>query len=328
MKHFYLMIIAASVLATGEARAQSCNNIHFETADFTNWTGHTGYVPGPSWTAANLGMPPILANEPPATFQRFTILTVNGTDNNCVDPNTGITDPLMSYLAPGGGGVTVRLGNANTGGETERLRFSLNVTSFTASFIYKYALVMENPAGHMPSEQPSFMASFYDALGNPLPGLGTTILGSDSSLIYNNATLIAYKRWTTDTVDLSAYIGQTIIIEFITSDCTLGGHFGYAYIDCICTDNWTGVTAGSIGQFNIYPNPSDGKFTIEAFIPAREDVQIQVMNSIGQVIAAKELEQATGAIKEHIDIEGYAEGIYMLRLSAGKQTITRKISVR
>jgi gliding motility-associated-like protein len=42
---------------------------------------------------------------------------------------------------------------------------------------------------------------------------------------------IYYKDWSTATIDLRGYLGKTIRLEFTTNDCTLGGHFGYAYLD-------------------------------------------------------------------------------------------------
>jgi len=48
-----------------------------------------------------------------------------------------------------------------------------------------------------------------------------------------------YKDWTPISVNLSDYAGQTVTIEFITSDCTQGGHFGYAYFDVNSTCDGT-----------------------------------------------------------------------------------------
>ena len=38
------------------------------------------------------------------------------------------------------------------------------------------------------------------------------------------------KPWTTVFVPLQAYIGQCVTLKITTSDCELGGHFGYAYL--------------------------------------------------------------------------------------------------
>jgi hypothetical protein len=42
---------------------------------------------------------------------------------------------------------------------------------------------------------------------------------------------VVYKNWTPVTLTLSGYQGKQIQLEFTTADCTLGGHFGYAYVD-------------------------------------------------------------------------------------------------
>jgi len=47
-------------------------------------------------------------------------------------------------------------------------------------------------------------------------------------------TIFKYKNWSAVTVPLLAYVGQNVTIEFTTSDCNQGGHFGYAYIQCQC----------------------------------------------------------------------------------------------
>src|SRR5690606_27665658 len=41
---------------------------------------------------------------------------------------------------------------------------------------------------------------------------------------------IYYKDWETISVALNEYYGQEVTIEFVASDCTPGGHRGYAYV--------------------------------------------------------------------------------------------------
>ena len=45
---------------------------------------------------------------------------------------------------------------------------------------------------------------------------------------------VVYKPWSSVVADLTNLIGQTVTIRFTTYDCSLGGHFGYAYIDGSC----------------------------------------------------------------------------------------------
>jgi len=42
---------------------------------------------------------------------------------------------------------------------------------------------------------------------------------------------VKYRRWTPQSVDLSAYVGTSVTVEFVVSACMYGGHFAYAYID-------------------------------------------------------------------------------------------------
>lgn len=51
----------------------------------------------------------------------------------------------------------------------------------------------------------------------------------------NNRMEIYYRNWTTVAIALKDYIGQTVTVEFIASDCKPGGHLGYAYIDTQCS---------------------------------------------------------------------------------------------
>jgi len=48
-----------------------------------------------------------------------------------------------------------------------------------------------------------------------------------------NPVQVAYSNWRVISLDLSAYVGQSVTLEFETGDCDLGAHYGYAYIDAI-----------------------------------------------------------------------------------------------
>jgi len=45
---------------------------------------------------------------------------------------------------------------------------------------------------------------------------------------------LLYTNWLCESINTSAFIGKDVTLEFYMSDCGLGGHFGYAYIDDIC----------------------------------------------------------------------------------------------
>jgi gliding motility-associated-like protein len=257
---FPILLVAIQL---GQANAQNCNNLDFENGDFSNWSGATGTVStGPIYNWTNLNnINSASPNVPPSSTAQHTLLNVNGLDPNCYDPTTGQPAQCMTLIAPGGGGWTVRLGNSNINNETERLRYTISVTAANPSFSYSYAVVLEDPS-HSASEQPRFDVRTYDQNGVPIPGSCgsySVYAGSDPSFITNPGSapnpFIKYKCWTTVGVDLSPYIGQNITVEFQTADCTLGGHFGYAYIDLSCAQLQASATfcPGDTNQMLIAP---------------------------------------------------------------------------
>jgi gliding motility-associated-like protein len=235
----FLSLLACSLLVipVTESRAQ-CGNLGVEDSSFTGWLGATGTVPSTVWSPANLNMPPILANDPATSFSQFSIMyNPSMTDPNAINTVSGLPD--IPVVAPGGGNVSVRLGNENTGAETERISYNVLVTQNNTSFTYQYAIILENPAGHTVQEQPRFTVNIKDQNGNLIGGqCGTyTIdgLNAASDPTFLPFTFGYYRKWTQVGIDLTSFIGQTITIEFITQDCTLGGHYGYAYVDATCS---------------------------------------------------------------------------------------------
>jgi gliding motility-associated-like protein len=228
----YLVIIIGSLLS--HLQAQCPDNIDFELGDFSNWTGLTG-----SCCATPQVFTPGIVNG------RHTIMTGPG-----VDPNV----PLVPLISPNGGSYSVRLGNDLTGGEVDILRTTFLVTPTNTSFYYEYAIILQSPGGHQPTDMPKFMISIKDQngqlvnCGQYIVTAGQGVPGFETYLPDTNQTwnVLEYKNWSGVNVDLSGYIGQNITVEFRTEDCYLYGHYGYAYIDLRCTGKL--ATIGALCQ--------------------------------------------------------------------------------
>lgn len=190
----------------------SCPNLGFEQGNFSSWSGYTGDYSSP-------------AQFPGIVNGQHTIMT-GGTD-----PNTcgGLS------CVPPGATSSARLGNSSVGAEGERLTYSMLVSSLNAIFVYKYAAVLED-AGHPASDQPKLTVKVTNQSGNQIGGnCGVfDIYAGQPGQNFQNCSGIKWLNWSTAAIDLSAFIGQTIRIEFTTRDCDQGGHFGYAYIWATC----------------------------------------------------------------------------------------------
>lgn len=191
----------------------SCANADFEFGNLNNWQFATG-------TCCPIATVPGVA-----VSGQHTIMTGPGTDPYSLGQ--------IPFVAPGGT-YSCRLGNDNTGAEAERMTYTFSVSSATALFIYKYAVVLEDPS-HDPADQPRFEIRVYDSFGAPLTCGTYNVVSSANIPGFQNNGSYRFKTWTSVGIDLTSLVGQTVSIEFSTGDCALGGHFGYAYIDCYCS---------------------------------------------------------------------------------------------
>lgn len=234
-KFSLLLLLCTSFLLVRSQPVTCPPNIDFEFGDFNGWecksglvSVATGGINGTQWFGA--GQIP----------GRHTIIPAS---NKELDPYG-----LFPKSCPNGSGYSIQLGNDNNGAESEGISFTylIPATATKFSLIYHYAIVLQNP-GHAAEEQPRFRAKIIDVLTNQEINCVSFDFTASSNLpgFLPSPTLdqVVYKDWTPITVDLGAYAGREVRLEFISSDCTRNGHFGYAYVDVGSSCN--GAIAGS-----------------------------------------------------------------------------------
>lgn len=156
------------------------------------------------------------------------------------DPVVGGT--ILPVVPPGGGTRSIRIGDGATdGSKASRVTFFYNVTQNSAYFTYQYAVVLQEPTGggnpHQPAQLPYFSIRVYDENGNSIPCGDLFVIAQRP---YTNFTEtkrgsnIFYRNWTKASIPLSGFVGRCVRIEFTATDCTLGDHYGYAYVDAEC----------------------------------------------------------------------------------------------
>lgn len=195
---------------------ETCVNADFELGDFTSWQGKTGSNPSCCTVSGTFtGTTGLVSG-------RQTIVTGAG------------NDPIGGFpLVAPGGTYSARLGNNISGAQAEQLTKTFQVTTATTTYTYKYAVVLQDP-GHDVAAQPYFVIQMFDQGGELIPCSYFKVVAGASIPGFQSASGCIYKPWTTNAVDLTAYIGQNVTIAFTTVDCAYGGHFGYAYIDGTC----------------------------------------------------------------------------------------------
>lgn len=208
-----------------------CSNIGFEEGSFRGWERWTGRLSPYVFPLTYYLQPGSL--HPSNSQYGHTIMS----RSDGYDPNVKEKIPVV---APGSQ-HSIRIGDLVEGGYIDQLRTTFVVPAEKPLLRYQFAIVLQNPH-HTYYQQPGFSfllltsagdtisCGYYEAVATNQTN-GFTYQEQDD---YFDSLL--YRNWTTNVLDLRAYVGQSLHLEITTHDCTEGGHFGYAYFDAQCLE--------------------------------------------------------------------------------------------
>lgn len=230
----------------------------------TYGSNYDGYYTNPQCAYQNVG---VVDYGPDNQLSRHTV----NWDRTATDPRTGNNLPLV----PPGEFASVRLGNWKTGSEAESVSFLYDVDSASSILLMKYAVVLELPTGHDADEMPRFVLDILDAQGNMIdPTCGhCDFYARGNAQGWQQHSSVVYKPWTLVGLNLEAYSGQTIKIRLTTYDCSLSGHYGYAYFTLGCASATIATTSCA----------SDA--SVQMSLTAPDGFNYQWFNSQGQPVS-------------------------------------------
>ena len=248
--------------------ASVCNNIDFEDGNFSTWTTLSGYNPN-----SNL---PLVIGGPAFISTNQDIYGCN--DLQIINSSfVAAGDPIVSpVLDPNGGATSVRLGGfynnvawlggtgmSNTCGSSNYWNYTYSngqliskavaVTAANSLLSFDYAVVL-NDGGHSNGQQPYFHIVVTNTAGVVLStctqyyvqaASGSPPAGFVNSGYVNtyDGSVLYYKGWTSNSINLTPYIGQTVIVQYSAAGCTQGAHCSWVYIDNVCSS--AGITASN-----------------------------------------------------------------------------------
>ena len=82
----------------------------------------------------------------------------------------------------------------------------------------------------------------------------------------------------------------------------------------------------SLGSFNMFPNPSKGSFHV-SFDLTNENVNIQVSDLKGAVIKNLIYNKSGGRFSERVSLGTLSRGLYILRITNGEKSVSKKIII-
>jgi len=257
---YWLLLVLMPALLQAQV-SRDCVNGGLELNSFNNFSGFIGtYSGATSIGDVNSGLN--LSSTSLPNTNRITLVTP-GIDQNA---------PIQQVYE---GNYAIRLGDNAAGSRAERVTYSVPITNSNKIFKYNYAVVLELPDdNHSNGERPFFWARVMVGkqviceTGRKSAGLGDPFFQSNGN--YD------YRDWDCQVCDLSAYVGQTVTVEFTIADCSLSGHSAYAFIDGLC----------SSGDIDVSFNLNKEKFCKD------EDITMDASATVGETYYYLTLEES------------------------------------
>lgn len=245
----------------GESSFDPCTNGGFELGDFTGFTGSTSLY---SMSSDGCNLPVSYSDvELPLPLQIELV-------KPGIDPYTGIDmvhsgDKAARLNSDAGDWNGKGCTNAWPGYGIDKLSMEIEVTAENSFFSFWYAVVLQNPDGHT-NLQPFFHVQANTNSDMDLVDEFCIVSSPDDQFFQSTTSIckfsnepIRYRDWDCYTLDLQSAIGQTVTIDFIAADCGAGAHWGYVYLDDLCTD----CNGSSSGNIELNPTDSCASLPVE-----------------------------------------------------------------
>ena len=243
--------------------------------------------------------------------------TINVTDENCIAADGAIT-------------ITI------TGGDGGPYNYSINnnttiegVGTYTGliSGDYPYILTDNNNCettgtinvGNINTFAPTITP---DLTNPPATPQDLTVTGGTTWTWYANEGGGPIQIGTTQTIN----VAPTVTTEYVCS-VEDGSGCDAELTVTITVDPGIGFAENWIDGFQIYPNPTEGNFSIIFNLQDAMDMNIDIVNILGQQVFSSGFTDVKNQ-SINFDLNSVAAGIYFVTIQSGGESISKKIVVR
>lgn len=148
--------------------------------------------------------------------------------------------------------------------------------------------------------------------------------GTGSATIFVSGGTEPYSyEWNTNPVQTDTTATGLLPGSYIVTITDAGGctALGSVTVGTVNTNEVVGLQ-----KFNIFPNPTSGLFTVDVELDASHDVQLEIFNTMGQMVYTTS-EENTTARQYAVDFTNFAAGVYQVRIRVDNQYVTRRVIV-
>lgn len=132
--------------------------------------------------------------------------------------------------------------------------------------------------------------------------------------------------WATETIDLSAYIGQEVNIEFKA----ISGWGNNLYLDNINITNLVATEElTEVSEMRLFPNPVKERMMVTFELEANKQLQVEVFNAVGQRVQNLGASNFnSGRNQFEINASDLSNGVYFLRIYNADKELNRRFVVQ
>lgn len=263
---------------------QQCVNGSFEDngGSTFGYSFASNKIPNPTWG--------LFTNNPTTVITPGPGMKATLVDNSINDPFVGI--PRVNT-----GTHAIRIGNSNfVGAEQDLYHVTKMTRTFTvneSSISFAFALVLDDGGtNHVNgSINPYYQVTLYNNANQPV--FTRNVMANSTNPLFQQSNGILYTNWLCERISTARFLGQTVKLEIILSDCGAGGHWGYGYFDDFCGFDCTspsfnpGITLNPLKkECPKFPLPVSGNITLPTNA-SFTNVTLQVLDTSNNVVSTK-----------------------------------------
>ena len=132
------------------------------------------------------------------------------------------------------------------------------------------------------------------------------------------------NQWRNESVNLSAHASAANAILVFRNTTKAGNNI---YVDDITLDQLQGInTVDFTNDVSVFPNPTNGLFTISFASANQSDYVVSVVNALGETVISK-MNVSAGSQLATVDMSGKTKGLYFVLITSDKGNVVKKLTL-
>ena len=78
---------------------------------------------------------------------------------------------------------------------------------------------------------------------------------------------------------------------------------------------------------NVFPNPSNGQFSVQIAGAEKDNVMITVIDAMGKVVLSQNINNSASLVRQDLNLNGIAKGIYFVNVHNGVNHLQQKLVI-